>query len=107
MKTISKAFSWVKERIKHKIHHYSISELKKFLKKNGLAFLIIFLVWEIIEDVIFPITFIWLGKNVNPWFLTGAPISWLLCLHPIMVPFLWWVWVKISRKKVEDTNGNK
>jgi len=41
---------------------------------------------------------LWLGKNVNPWFLTGAPISWLLCLHPVVVPITFAAWIKISSR---------
>ena len=89
-------------RITHKLHHFKWSHLKSILKQHGLAFLIIFIVWEIVEDVLFPLLFIWLGNNVNPWFLTGAPISWLLCLHPIAVPVMWAIWVKISRRKNES-----
>ena len=89
-------------RVTHKLHHFKLSHLKALLKKHGLAFLIIFIIWEIIEDVMFPLLFIWLGNNVNPWFLTGAPVSWLLCLHPIAVPVMWAIWVKISRRKNES-----
>ena len=73
------------------------------LKEHGLALVIIIVVWEIIEDVLFPALFIWLGHNVNPWFITGAPISWLLCLHPIAVPVMWSIWVKISRRENEKS----
>ena len=89
-------------RITHKLHHFKWSHFKGILKEHGLAFLIIFIIWEIVEDVLFPLLFIWLGNNVNPWFLTGAPVSWLLCLHPIAVPIMWAIWVKISRRKNES-----
>ena len=89
-------------RITHKLHHFKWSHFKSILKEHGLALLIIFIVWEIIEDVLFPLLFIWLGNNVNPWFLTGAPVSWLLCLHPIAVPVMWAIWVKISMIKNES-----
>jgi hypothetical protein len=45
------------------------------------------------------VIFILLGKYVNPWFYSGAPVSWLLCLHPVAVPVLWAAWVKYSGKK--------
>ena len=89
-------------RLTHKIHHFKLSHFKNLLREYGLAFLVIFIIWEIIEDVMFPLLFIWLGNNVNPWFLTGAPVSWLLCLHPIAVPAMWAIWVKISRRKNES-----
>jgi hypothetical protein len=104
---VKKAYLWIKHRISHKIDHYSKEKIKDFLTKNGLAFVVIFLLWEIIEDVLFPLTFIWLGNNVNPWFLTGAPISWILCLHPIAVPALWWLWIKMKKtdRKIEHDCG--
>ena len=89
-------------RLTHKLHHFKLSHFKKLLREHGVAFLVIFIIWEIIEDVMFPLLFIWLGNNVNPWFLTGAPISWLLCVHPIAVPIMWAIWVKISRRKNES-----
>ncbi len=66
------------------------------------ATMIIFIGWEIVEDVVFPVIFIWLGNNVNPWFLTGAPISWIMCFHPIAVPVLWGIWIKFSGRKNES-----
>ena len=94
-------------RFTHKLGHFKWSYAKKLLKEHGLAFLVIFIIWEIIEDIMFPLLFIWLGRNVNPWFLTGAPISWLLCVHPIAVPIIWAMWIKISRRTNEskDTQG--
>ena len=49
-----KILRWIKDRISHKLEHFSTAKLKKFLKENGLAFVIIFLLWEVIEDVLFP-----------------------------------------------------
>jgi len=91
------ALKWVWHRIKHKIEHFRPSKLMDTLKEHGLALVLIIVIWEIIEDVLFPVLFIWLGHNVNPWFITGAPISWLLCLHPIAVPIMWAAWIKIRR----------
>ena len=95
-------FIWIYNRICHKISHFKISHLSNILREHGMALLVIFVIWEIIEDVCFPIAFLWLGKNVNPLFITGAPLSWLLCLHPIMVPATWAIWVRISSKKKKD-----
>ena len=96
-----KLIRWIYHRIKHKVEHFRISHITDTFKEHGLALVVIMVSWEIVEDVLFPLMFIWLGKNINPWFLTGAPISWLLCLHPIAVPILWGLWIKISRRKVE------
>jgi len=41
--------NWIKTRISHKFGHFSRERLKAFLKKNGLAFVIIFIGWEIVE----------------------------------------------------------
>ena len=89
-------------RVTHKLHHFKLSHLKALLKKHGLAFLVIFIIWEIIEDVMFPLLFIWLGNNVNPGFHSGVLASLLLCVHPIAVPIMWGIWIKISRRKNES-----
>jgi len=89
-------------RFIHKLGHFKWSYVKKLLREHGMAFLVIFIIWEIIEDIMFPLLFIWLGNNVNPWFLTGAPLSWLLCVHPIAVPIMWGIWIKISRRTNES-----
>ena len=82
--------------------YFRLSYIKELFKEHGLAFAVIFVVWEVIEIVMFPLLFWWLGNNVNPWFLTGAPISWLLCVHPIAVPITWAMWIKISRRTNES-----
>ena len=96
---MKKIWKWLCHHVHHKISHFRPAHLLDILKEHGLALVTIIIVWEIIEDVLFPILFIWLGHNVNPWFITGAPISWLLCLHPIAVPVMWSIWIKISRRK--------
>ena len=93
---------WIKLRLSHKIEHFSISKIKKFLKKNGLAFVVIFIIWEIIEDVGFPLLFIFLGNYVHPAFYAGAPAAWLLCVHWIAVPIIWGIWLKIKGEKDES-----
>ena len=94
-----KLFRWLKHRLAHKLEHFSSDKLKTFLKENGLAFVIIFLVWEIIEDVVFPILFVFLGNHVHPVFYAGAPASILLCFHWLAIPVLWGAWLKIKGKK--------
>ena len=81
------------------MEHYSAAKLKKFLKENGLAFVIIFIGWEIIEDVLFPVLFVFLGNYVHPAFYAGAPASILLCFHWLAIPILWGLWVRISKKR--------
>ena len=99
LKFFKKIYHWIKHKIKHKIEHWSWEHIKGIFKKHGLALVIIFITWEILEDILFPVLFIWLGNNVSPWFYGGAPISWLLCLHPIMVPLIWGLWIKLSGQK--------
>jgi hypothetical protein len=84
--------------LKHKLAFWASTNLKTTWKRYGLPLLIIFIAWEIIEDVIFPLIFAWLGANVNPAFFAGIPVAWLLCLHPIAVPLIWWVYCFILRK---------
>ena len=88
----------IKKRISHKLEHLKWSSIKKTLKENGLALVIIIIGWEIIEDVLFPVLFIFLGNNVHPAFYAGAPASWLLCFHWLAVPITWGLWKKISKK---------
>ena len=96
------AFRWVWGRLKHKLGHFHPSKLRDVIVEHGMALFIIIVVWEIIEDILFPALFIWLGHNVNPWFITGAPIAWILCLHPVAVPIMWGIWIKISRREDES-----
>ena len=96
-----RAFNWVAHRLRHKLSHFHPTRLLDTLKEHGMALVVIIVIWEIIEDILFPALFIWLGHNVNPWFITGAPISWLLCLHPIAVPVMWAIWIRISGRKNE------
>jgi len=94
---------WLKNRLKHKREHWKLENIKKLILQHGRAFVIIVVAWEIFEDVVCPVIFAWLGKNVDPWFLTGIPASLILCLHPIAVPVIWTIYIKISGKK-HDTN---
>ena len=93
----------MRDRLKHKLHHFSMKSIKKTLKENGLALVVIIVGWEIIEDILFPVLFIWLGKNVHPMFLAGVPASWLLCLHWLAVPILWGMWVRITGREKNES----
>ena len=92
---------WIRDRLRHKLSHLSLEGFREILKKHGPALLVIFVFWEIIEDVLFPTLFIWLGVNIHPIFAVGAPISWLLCFHWIAVPVTWGLWVKLRGKRSE------
>ena len=89
--------NWIKHRIKHKIHHFSMNELKKTFKENGMSLVVIIILWEIIEDIGFPALFIWMGANIHPIFLVGAPAAWILCLHWLAVPLMWGAWIRFKK----------
>ena len=89
---------WLKTRLSNKLSNFSKDKLKAFLKKNGLAFVIIFVGWEIVEDVVFPIIFGVLGNYVHPAFYAGIPASLILCFHWLAIPILWGLWVKLTDK---------
>jgi len=91
-------FRWLKHRWKHKLEHFSYNKVKDFIRKNGLAFAVIFIGWEIVEDVVFPVIFAALGNYVHPAFYAGIPASLILCFHWLAVPILWGIWLKISGK---------
>ncbi len=88
---------WIKNRIIHKLNHLKPRNIKKVLKESGISLAVIIIGWEIIEDVLFPIFFIWLGNNVHLMFYVGAPTSWMLCLHWLMVPLIWGIWMRIKK----------
>jgi membrane protein CcdC involved in cytochrome C biogenesis len=95
--------NWLKHRLKHKFEHWKIENIKNLFLQHGKAFVIIVVAWEIFEDVICPVIFAWLGNNIDPLFLTGIPISLIMCLHPIAVPVIWAIYIKLSGNK-HDTN---
>ncbi len=89
---------WIKSRVSHKLHHLKPAHLLDILTKHGLALVVIIVLWEIIEDVLFPLLFIFLGNHVHPAFYAGAPAAWVLCLHWLVVPIVWSAWMKFSKK---------
>ncbi len=98
--------NWLKTRISHKFNNFSKEKLKVFLKKNGVAFVVIVVGWEIVEDVIFPIIFGALGNYVHPAFYAGIPASLILCFHWLAIPILWGIWVKITNKTDTYNKGD-
>ena len=98
--SLRKIWNWFKDRLGHKLEHFKLSNLMDTLMEHGMALVVIMIGWEIIEDILFPMLFIFLGQHVHPAFYVGAPASWLLCLHWLAVPILWGLWVKISKKNL-------
>ena len=84
--------------IKNKIFFWKIPNLKDLFLKYGLAFFVILILWEIVEDVLFPALFLFLGNSYDPLFYTLIPSTWLICLHPIAVPILWSAWRYFAHK---------
>ena len=103
-----KLIKWAKDRLSHKLDHFRWGSIKRTMKQHGLALVVIIVGWEIIEDVLFPILFIFLGNHVHPVFFAGAPAAWLLCLHWLAVPLMWGWWVRFKGidKKVEHDCGS-
>ena len=103
-----KLIKWVKDRLAHKLDHFRWGSIKQTMKQHGLALVVIIIGWEIIEDILFPILFIFLGNNVHPVFYAGAPASLLLCVHWLAVPLIWGLWMKIKKsdEKIEHDCGN-
>ena len=90
------------QRLKCKFKDLSLTNLKQILKEHGLALLVITIIWEIIEDIVFPVIFYYLGKHINPIFYTMIPASLILCVHWLVVPFTWGLWIKKKNKKKLD-----
>tara|TARA_A100001015_G_C14599066_1_gene559727 strand:+ start:168 stop:494 length:327 start_codon:yes stop_codon:yes gene_type:complete len=103
-----KILRWVKDRLSHKLDHFKWTNIKKIFRENGLALVVIIVGWEIIEDVLFPLLFIFLGNYVHPAFYAGAPAAWLLCLHWLAVPLIWGAWMKIKKtdEKLDHNCGS-
>ena len=89
-------YRWIRDRVSHKLSHLKIESIKRTLRENGLALVVIIVGWEIIEDVVCPAIFAVLGKYVHPGFYAGIPVAWIVCLHWFMVPVLWAIWIKIK-----------
>ena len=96
-----KQFSWIADRIKHKLNHFSLTNIKTILKEHGVALVVIIVGWEIIEDIVFPAIFALLGNYIHPVFFVGIPAAWILCLHWLMVPVLWAAWIKLKGEETK------
>ena len=99
---MTKLYVWVKRRIKHKAENISVGKIKDFLKEHGLAFVVIVVGWEIVEDVVLPVIFGILGNYVHPGFYIGIPASLILCFHWLAIPILWGMWVKLKGSGDKD-----
>jgi len=102
-----KSIRWIRERLRHKLDHLKWSNIKKTLRENGLALVVIIVGWEIAEDVLFPVLFVLLGNHVHPAFYAGAPASLLLCFHWLAVPLMWGWWIRFKGidKEIEHECG--
>ena len=89
--------NFIIKRLKHKLEH--LSNIKDLLKTHGIPILIITIIWEVIEDIIFPYIFYFLGKNVSAVFYTMIPTSILLCSHWFVVPFIYGIYLNVNKNK--------
>ena len=96
---------WFKDKFKHKLEHFKWSNIKKMFKEHGLALVVIIVGWEIVEDIVFPIIFAFLGNYVHPAFFAGIPVALIVCLHWFMVPLLWGMWIKYKGIDEEITHS--
>ena len=104
-----KIYKWIKDRLSHKLDHFRWSNIKNTMREHGLALVVIIIGWEIIEDVLFPVLFVFLGKYIHPVFYAGAPAAWLLCIHWLAVPLIWSWWIKfkgIDKEIDHDCGGH-
>ena len=105
-------FEYIKLKFKSRFKNFSKDRIREFLKKNGLAFVIILVGWEIMEDFVFPVIFGFLGNYIHPAFYVGIPASIILCFHWLAVPILWGIWLRLSNQEGEpapeccDSNHN-
>ena len=96
---MKKFFSRAYHNVKHKLKFWTPAHAKKLIVEYGVPFFVILVVWEVIEDVLFPFVAYLLGLYVNPVFYTFIPVAWIMCLHPIAVPILWSGWVYFKNRK--------
>ena len=94
-----KVYNWIKHQLKHKTDHLSLTHLKSVFKQHGLALVVIIVGWEIVEDIVFPAIFWFMGKHIDSTFFALIPASLIICFHWLAVPILWGLWIKISGSK--------
>ena len=94
--------SWIRQKFKNKLSLLSPSNIKHTFKQHGIALVVIIIFWEIIEDLVIPSLFAYLGSSVSPVFYVGIPASILICSHWIGIPLLWGMWVKLSSRNKSD-----
>ena len=88
------AIVWVFSEIWEKINLPAVwKELKALGKKHGKRFLFVAVVWELIEDGLFPLLSWWFGvPELIPLFL-------ILHFEPIAYPVFFWAFRCWDRKK--------
>jgi hypothetical protein len=89
----------ISHNLRHKLSFWRWFNIRKKLVQYGLPFLIILILWEIIEDIVIPGIFGLLGAYIDPMFYALVPTTWFVCLHPIAVPIMWAWWCFIFKKE--------
>ena len=95
-------FKTIVHNLRHTIEFWRWKNLKSAFLKHGTEFLVILIIWEIVEDIIFPAVMYLCGETLNPVFYSLIPAGWIVCLHPIAVPVLWSMWRCLKRSKDSD-----
>ena len=108
---MKRLYKYIKHNLTHKVSFWKIKNLKKKLLEYGLPLLIIFIVWEIIEDSLSILLFSYLGSKIDPWFYALIPSSFFICLHWLAVPIIFGFYLKVTRKrekkiKISDFSKN-
>lgn len=67
--TVVRTYEHVKHRFQHKLECLSEQKLIDSIIGGGIPLLVIVVGREIIEDVLLPVTFLLLRKNVHPIFI--------------------------------------
>ncbi len=94
----------LRETFRHSRDLFRLNRYKPLLTKYGLAFVIIMIVWEIVEDAVLPGAFAWMGANLHPAFYALVPLPWIFCFNIVLIPVLWNLYLAYLGKGTMDKN---
>lgn len=92
----------IKEILAHTRQFWRWKYFAPLIQKYGIAFIVIVIAWEAFEDAVIPGVFAWLGHVVNPLFYSFMLLPWLFCLGPMVVPAVWVLYCKTTRRDMGD-----
>ena len=96
---MKKIIQYIKHSIFHKISFWKWKNLRANLIEYGPAFLIIIILVEIIEHIGLPFIFYYLGNNIHEFFYVLIPAPLIICFHFITAPFIFFIYIKIMKRK--------